>query len=80
MPYETEDPGWAIAKALPAAGQSDPELLRGSVEIIALFSRAIEVLARPGVLEKVLEVAKSPQEPAPGPSRAELVELVGAAT
>ncbi len=79
VPYETEDPGWAIAKALPAAGGSDPELLRASVEIIALFSRAIDVLARPGVLEKVIAAAETPQEPAPGPSRAELVELVGAA-
>jgi hypothetical protein len=79
VPYETEDPGWAIAKALPAAGQSDPELLRGSIEIIALLSRAIDVLARPGVLEKVLAVAETPEEPAPGPSRTELVDLVGSA-
>ena len=39
-----------------------------------------EVLARPGVLDKVLAAAETPAEPPPGPSRAELVELVGAAS
>jgi flavin-dependent dehydrogenase len=80
VPYETEDPSWAIGKALQAAGRSDPELLRGYVEIAGLLARAKEVLARPGVLKKVRVVAATPAEPAPGPSRAELVELIGAAS
>ena len=80
VPYETEDPGWAIGKALEAAGGSDPELLRGFVEIATLLARPDEVLARPGVLDKVLAAAETPAEPPPGPSRAELVEIVGAAS
>jgi 2-polyprenyl-6-methoxyphenol hydroxylase-like FAD-dependent oxidoreductase len=80
VPYETEDPSWAIGKALQEAGRGDPELLRGYVEIAGLLARAKEVLARPGVLKKVLVVAATPAEPAPGPSRAELVELIGAAS
>ena len=80
VPYETEDPSWAIGRALQAAGRSDPELLRGYVEVASLLARANEVLARPGVLERVLAVAESPVEPAPGPSRAELLQLVGAAS
>jgi hypothetical protein len=78
VPYETEDPGWAIGRAWEAAVGGDAELLRGYLEVIGLLARAGEVLARPGVLEKVLAAAEAPVEPLPGPSRAELVELVGA--
>ncbi|MFI5044962.1 MAG: FAD-dependent oxidoreductase, partial [Acidimicrobiales bacterium] len=77
VPYETDDPGWGIGQAL--AGSSDPELLRGFVEIAGLLARPGEVLARPGVFDKVLQAAEKPAEPSPGPSRAELVDLVGAA-
>jgi len=79
VPYETDDPGWSIGKAMESAGGSDPDLLRGFVEIGSLLARADEVLARPGVFDKVLAVAERPAEPPPGPSRAELVELIGAA-
>ena len=77
VPYETDDPSWGIGQAL--AGSSDPELLRGFVEIAGLLARPGEVLARPGVFDKVLQAAEKPAEPSPGPSRAELVDLVGAA-
>jgi len=79
VPYETDDPSWGFGQALAAAGPSDPELLRGMVEIASLLARPGEVLARPGVLDKVLLAAERPVVPSPGPSRAELVELIGAA-
>ena len=79
VPYETEDRGWAIGKALQAGGRSDPELFRGYLEIASVLARAGDVLARPGVLDKVLAAAQTPAEPLPGPSRAELVALVSAA-
>lgn len=78
VPYETDDPSWAIGQALGAAAGTDPDLLRGVVEIAGLLARTDEVLARPGVLEKVQVAAGTPAGPGPGPSRAELVELIGA--
>ena len=76
VPYETDDPGWAIGKALEAAVGTDPDLLRGFLELASLLARADDVLARPGVFEKVLAAAEAPTEPPPGPSRPELLALV----
>ncbi len=78
VPYEPEDAGWAIGRAWEAAGGSDPDLLRGYVEVISLLARADEVLARPGMLERVLAAAETPAQPLPGPSRGHLLELIGA--
>jgi 2-polyprenyl-6-methoxyphenol hydroxylase-like FAD-dependent oxidoreductase len=78
VPYETDDPSWAIGRGLAAASGSDPGVLRGFVEITGLLARPDEVLARPGVLDKVLAAAELPAKPAPGPSRAELLQIVGA--
>ncbi len=78
VPYEPDDPGWAIGKAMEAVSGSDPEMLRGLLEIGSLLARADDVLARPGVFDKVLAAADAPTKPPPGPSRAELVELIGA--
>lgn len=80
IPYETDDPSWAIGQAFGAAAGSDPDLLRGFLEVASLLSRAEEVMARPGLLDKVLASAGAPPEPPPGPSRKELLELVGAAS
>lgn len=77
IPYETDDPGWTIGAAMAAASGSDPEVLRAFVEVAGLLARAEDVLARPGLFERVLAAAETPAAPPPGPSRAELVELVG---
>ncbi len=76
VPYETDDPSWAITKALESGAMQDPDILRGYVDIAGLTARADEVLARPGLFERVLEVAAKPADPAPGPSRAELLDIV----
>jgi hypothetical protein len=39
VPYETDDPGWAIGQALQAAAGSDPEVLRGFLDIVSLLAR-----------------------------------------
>jgi hypothetical protein len=44
------------------------------VAIRSLLERSADVLARPGLVEKVMSLI--PPEPPPGPSRAELVALV----
>ena len=79
MPYETDDPAWAIGQAMEAAAGSDPDVLRGFIDIASLLARPDEVLHRPGLLDRVLAAAETPAEPLPGPSRAELVELVRSA-
>ena len=62
-----------------AAAGSDPEVLRGFVDIASLLARPDEVLHRPGLLDTVIAAAEHPAEPLPGPSRAELVDLVRSA-
>jgi len=79
VPYETDDPAWSIGQAMQVAAGSDPDVLRGMVDIASLLARPDEVLHRPGILDTVLAAAETPAEPLPGPSRAELVELVRSA-
>lgn len=76
-PYETDDPTWAIGQAMGAAAGSDPDVLRGVLDVGGLLARGEEVLARPGLFDKVLAAAETPSSPAPGPTREELVGIVG---
>lgn len=78
VPYQTEDPGWAIDRAFEAASGSDPDLLRAFLEVVSLLAVKDDVLTRPGVLDRLRAEAGTPREAPPGPSRAELVELVRA--
>ena len=75
VPYETDDPAWLLGQALASAAGKDPDLLRGQLEIVSLLARGIDVLSRPGVAERVLELGAT-GDPLPGPSRAELLALV----
>jgi 2-polyprenyl-6-methoxyphenol hydroxylase-like FAD-dependent oxidoreductase len=75
--YESEDPSWAFTKAFEAAAPKDPDVFRAFLDVVSLNARAEDALARPGIAERVIELGQNP-EPAPGPSRAELVEIVGA--
>ena len=69
--YETDDPGWLLGEALANAAGKDPELLRGYLEIVSLLAHGVEVLSRPGVAERALELGAT-REPLPGPTRTEL--------
>ncbi len=75
-PYETDDPAWLLGQALAGAAAKDPELLRGYLEIVSLLARGSDVLARPGFAERALELGAE-AEPFPGPTRSELLALVG---
>ena len=46
------------------------------MDIVSLLDRGVNVLSRPGVAERALELADP--TPLPGPDRAELLTLVGA--
>jgi hypothetical protein len=76
VPYETDDPSWNLGQALRAGAASDPDLLRGALGVAGVLTRGVDVFARPGILDKVL--ALGPPEPPPGPTRQELVAVVGA--
>jgi flavin-dependent dehydrogenase len=75
VPYETDDPTWLLGEALRRNATSDPDLLRAMLTIRSLFERSADVLARPGLAQRVMSL--DPPEPPPGPNRDELVGLVG---
>jgi hypothetical protein len=74
VPYETDDPGWNLGEALRTSAAKDPDLLRAYATIASLLERGVDVMSKPGIAERAIELASD--EPAPGPTRAELVALV----
>lgn len=67
-----------IAEAILANGTSDPLMTRALAQIMGCNALAEDVLAQPGVFERAIELAAGPPPaPAPGPDRAQLLELVG---
>ena len=76
-PYRTDDPRWAVSKALFAASLSDPDLARGYTSIAAFIATPEEVLGEPGVVDRVVALGMSaPQYPLPGPARDELLAAI----
>ena len=74
--YETDDPGWLLGEALAASTAKSPDSLRDFLDIVGLNARGVDVLARPGVAKRALELGTDP-EPPPGPSRAQLLTVIG---
>jgi 2-polyprenyl-6-methoxyphenol hydroxylase-like FAD-dependent oxidoreductase len=77
VPYETDDPSWAITKAMMAGVMQDPVVLRGFSAIMSLLASPDEVLAEPGMLERVLahHADGGGARPVASPDRQELVEI-----
>ncbi|MDQ1457781.1 MAG: hypothetical protein QOH28_3401 [Actinomycetota bacterium] len=76
--YDPGDPQWEIGQALTAAAAKDPDLFRAWLKIIAVFACPDEVLAPPGVVQKVVELgANWRDEPSFAPTREELLAVVG---
>lgn len=76
--YRPDDPAWAQAKALERGAMADPEVLRCLARVLSMQETPEEALARPGMLDAVLAAGAGWQDDvAPGPSRAELLEIVG---
>jgi hypothetical protein len=69
-----DDPGSRVSRALFVGARSDPDLARGLADIGSMLALADEVLARPGLFEKVLEYDGA--DPPPVPAREELLALV----
>jgi hypothetical protein len=75
--YRPGDPGWEIGQALASAAFKDADCLRGFVSVAMVLSRAADVAARPGLLDKVIGLGAGwRDEPILGPSRAELLSIV----
>lgn len=77
--YRTDDADWNLRQALEAAKLRDPDVLRAFGDVGSGLSSAEEALARPGVLDRITELGGGAVGyPEPGPSRAELLTVIGA--
>jgi 2-polyprenyl-6-methoxyphenol hydroxylase-like FAD-dependent oxidoreductase len=80
VPYRPDDPRWLGGKALFAAALLDPDALRAYLSVASFVATPDQVFATPGLRDRVLALGMSaPQYPLPGPSRAELLDVVGGA-
>ncbi len=76
-PFDPSDPSVAGPRAFASASHYDPQVLQWFFEVVGCISLPDEVIARDGVFERVLDVALStPPYTSPGPTRAELEELL----
>jgi hypothetical protein len=74
-PYEPT-PESELGKQLAAAAGKDPEMLRAFLDLAGVLALPAEVLGRPRVLERAVELGSNwRNEQLPGPSREELVAL-----
>ncbi|HWS44924.1 MAG TPA: FAD-dependent oxidoreductase, partial [Acidimicrobiia bacterium] len=77
--YRPDDPAWEITNALADAAPKDPEVFRAFLRVVGVLALPEEVLARPGVLDKVIELGSGWRDaPFLGPSREELLAIVAA--
>ncbi len=77
--YETDDPAYAISKALEFGSVSDPDLLRAQLSVAMMTALPDDAMAPLGVFEKVLAIGDAWRNAeVPAPDRAGLLELVGA--
>jgi hypothetical protein len=75
--YEPDDPSWEMFQALASAGGKDPEIFRARMETLTVLSYQDEVLARPGIADKVRELGSNwRDEPTLAPAREELLATV----
>ncbi len=73
--YEPDDPAWRAGARLQAAAPTDPELLRGALDVGGLLARGVDVMARPGVAARLAAAPDTP--PFPGPDRDEVLAIIG---
>ncbi len=73
-PDPPADRGAVLRAALFAAMGRDADAFRGGLEIIGCLAQPEEVLARPGMAERVMALRDEPA--APGPARDEVLRLV----
>ena len=76
VPYEPDDPAYEMTGALAEASSRDPDVLRGFLDIVGVLDLPGNVMERPGMFEKVIELgADWRTTEAIGPDRDQLVAL-----
>ncbi len=76
--YRPHDPTWDRLRSLEKAAFLDPDVLRAFAEVMTVQQTPDEVLADPALLGKVMEKGAGwEDDQAPGPTRADLLSLVG---
>ena len=58
VPYEPDDPAYEMTGALAEASSRDPDVLRGFLDIVGALELPGNVMARPGMFEKVIEYGR----------------------
>jgi 2-polyprenyl-6-methoxyphenol hydroxylase-like FAD-dependent oxidoreductase len=70
------DPAAAVQRAFPVAMAYDADVFRAFVEIVTVQSLPSAVMARPGMIDRIMAAAERGPLPIPGPNRDELLGLV----
>jgi len=71
------DPRTNIADALAVAMRYDADVFRAATEMRSLFALPQRVMARPGLVDRIREIADAHEAPTPpGPSREELLRML----
>ena len=74
--YEPDDPAYEMTGALAAASSRDPDVLRAFLDIVGVLDLPQDVMARPGMFEKIIEFgADWRTKEAIGPNRDQLVAM-----
>jgi 2-polyprenyl-6-methoxyphenol hydroxylase-like FAD-dependent oxidoreductase len=77
-PPAPADQAAEVRARFPVAATRDPNLFRAFMEIVGCLTLPGEVFTRTGIAERVLELTDAGSTPRPpGPTRAELLELLG---
>jgi 2-polyprenyl-6-methoxyphenol hydroxylase-like FAD-dependent oxidoreductase len=77
--YVFDDPTWEMTHALEFGGGNDPEVLRAFMKVAGVLELPEDVLAAPGVFERVVEAGGAWRDaPIMGPDRETLLKTVAA--
>jgi 2-polyprenyl-6-methoxyphenol hydroxylase-like FAD-dependent oxidoreductase len=78
LPHHADDPRWAFILAIFAASHIDPDIARVHQSLSSLLATPDEVLAEPGLAEKIIKLGgHAPTYPLAGPRRRELLAAIG---
>lgn len=80
MPYDSDDPAFEMTKAMMHASSQDGDIFREFVRVMGMVQSPNEMLAKPGMFDKVVELGAGWRDapPLPGPDRRQLLEIVHA--
>jgi flavin-dependent dehydrogenase len=70
------DPGATVQRAFPVAMAYDADVFRAFLEIVSVQTLPSAVMARPGMIERIMAAAERGPLPIPAPNREELLDLV----